>query len=151
MIITFVVSNSPIIRVILLILITLLSSLTLILIKRIPLFPYLIFLIFLGGLIILFTYICRLNPNEKILIKLKESSFLIILFLIIFTIFWSGTKINKDTHVDYFFYLIKTIFFNNERIYVFIFIYLLLTLFSCVFLCKKKEGAIRLKKVYEIT
>lgn len=47
-------------------------------------FSYILFLIFLGGLMVLFVYICRLASNEHFKIKIDVK---IIIFIVIFIIF----------------------------------------------------------------
>lgn len=112
-------------------------------------YSYIIFLIFLGGLLVLFTYICRLASNEKRFYKpIYSSLFLLVLINLragYFLILKEEKTIELPTTIFYSFF--KVFFYNNEIIYFYIFIYLLLTLFVTVILSKKKEGAIRTKSI----
>lgn len=107
-------------------------------------FSYILFLIFLGGLIVLFIYICRLASNEQIYFNFKFSIFLI--WLVRIFIFFKTDILRLDFKRNIF--RLESILssFNYIIIYMSI-VYLLLTLFVSVQITKIKFGPVRTKKL----
>ena len=142
-------SSSPILTVILILLESFVLCLIIFYSLRLSLLSYILFLIFLGGLIVLFVYICTLASNEKQTNSNKTA--IIALATFSFTLWslqcqevWFKTRTLTES-------LVKVIRGNRSFLYVYLFIYLLLTLLVCVLVRKKKEGAIRSKLNYENT
>ena len=101
----------------------------------------------------LFTYICRLASNEKQINRktiFLFGSFITIVIVLSLNKPDSALTLQVNTSNN-FTRLIKIIYKARESLYLYLFIFLLLTLVICVFLTKKKEGAIRIKKNYEST
>lgn len=107
-------------------------------------FSYILFLIFLGGIIVLFIYICSVASNEQIVQKINKIYFISIIILTTLPYY-----INFNEH-----YLIRIKYvliniysrFSIHIIYITI-VYLLLTLFVCVQVSKIKYGPVRTKKI----
>jgi hypothetical protein len=100
---------------------------------------------------VLFTYMCRIASNEK---YTKTRRTLILRGLLI-ALALVSERANSSAPQEIAFEpikaTIKLFYFNSETIYIYLFFYLLLTLFVRVALRKKKEGAVRIKALYENT
>ena len=134
-------SSSPVIRVIVILL--MISTLCIFMYKEgnLSLFSYVTFLIFLGGLIVLFTYICSIASNEKY--NKTKISWRVDAFIIVWGLVLWGLGVNypqpfSERAIKS---SIKLFFFCSETLYLYIFFYLIATLFVCVYLTKKKRGS----------
>lgn len=106
---------------------------------------YVLFLIFLGGIIILFIYICRLASNELFTKKIKTNNIIFIItgYLIISIIV--KKKLNQN-NLDYKILFIKI--FNKIilRVTIILILYLLLVLVITVKNTSLHLGPLRTKK-----
>jgi len=106
---------------------------------------YVLFLIFLGGIIILFVYICRLVANETFGKKIKTNKIIItIIICIIIVVISDPHKLNNNIDFKIFFFKI----FNKTliRITIILIVYLLLVLIIVVKNTSLYIGPLRTKK-----
>lgn len=133
--------NTPHILITSLLFSTLLTALVLGLLKSFPWLAYILFLVFLGGILILFTYVSRLNSNP-IMVKLKVWVVLTFSSVATFLIHTStvppaanifrGTGETTELNLS-----MKELFTPlHYPLYLYLFVYLLLTLLYIVTLIK---------------
>lgn len=144
--ITFMKIGNPILIMILIIAQTLILCLILWTKLSLSWFSYILFLIFIGGLMVLFIYICRLASNEIFFIKINivEITLSIALLSIIILSFKRSIY---DININYFIFIIKMITNMNKWVICLTIIYLLFTLIVVVKISNKKIGPIRSYKI----
>nr|QKX48635.1 NADH dehydrogenase subunit 6 [Allacma fusca] len=108
-------------------------------------FSYILFLIFLGGLMIIFSYMCSLASNEKMEIKINTPRTLFMVMLsIMLSMLWSEEHmILSNESQENIFKMISPLTLTPSVISM---IYLLLTLIVIVKITNKKMGALRSNK-----
>ena len=107
-------------------------------------FSYILFLIFLGGLIVIFIYICRLASNEQISLDFNWIVFVSWVLAIFLFLKINFLKIEFKINT---FRLESILSLFNQRIIFISIVYLLLTLFVSVQVTKIKFGPVRTKKL----
>nr|YP_001798516.1 NADH dehydrogenase subunit 6 [Sminthurus viridis]ABS82051.1 NADH dehydrogenase subunit 6 [Sminthurus viridis] len=111
-------------------------------------FSYILFLIFLGGLMIIFSYVCSLASNESINIQIQPVS-ISSMALVSTLILLNGSEINLSMLND----SVQTIFKMMSKLMVTPSIvsmfYLLITLIVIVKISFKKMGSLRSSKKYD--
>ena len=110
---------------------------------------YLIVLLFLGGIIVLFVYVCTLISNFKNSIKGSPNWFILSIFFSItfrsylFFIIW-------DFKFDLKNLLLSTIYLNSRfLLMIIIIIYLIFVLVISIKICQKSKGGLK-SKIYGI-
>lgn len=141
----FLKIKSPIIIIVIIILQTSIICLMLWLTLETSWYAYILFLIFIGGLIVLFIYICSLASNEKFYIKNRVIENIIIVLLRIFAIYiYRNKEIVNNLNVKII--IIKIISIINIFIIILTIFFLLFTLIVAVKISEKKIGPVRLSK-----
>jgi len=143
--------NSPYSLILMLLIQSLIIVLWCTLLKRSLWYSYILFLVFLGGLLIIFSYIISLVP----VYQPEEFSFKF-LYLVFFTsllrVFWLLTKDFfrvRDALIKVYenIYFIDSLYLTRSTyMYIYVVIYLLITLFCISFIVNKKSGPLRLTK-----
>lgn len=102
----------------------------------------LVFLTYVGGIIVLFLYVLRVCPNQK-LIRLNLPFKLFTLFVSRVTIRFLVTSLGgvKDQEVGSAFHIIC--FYGKRDLYVFLAVILLYTIILVCYVCAKKRVALR--------
>lgn len=139
-------ANNPIMIVIIIILQTVTVCLILWLKISSSWFSYILFLIFMGGLIVLFIYICRLASNEIFSIKIRLIEILTI-FIITIVIVYYNKRIIYESNINYSIYIFNILTKMNIFPVILTIFYLLFTLVVVVKISNKKIGPIRAKKI----
>lgn len=106
-------------------------------------FSYILFLTFVGGILIVFSYICSLASNEIVSFKLNKINFFI--GLLLFIILSLEEKININNQI-YLSFLNKINQKNFFLIFILRAIFLFIILIIIVKITMKKIGAIRINK-----
>nr|AXS65422.1 NADH dehydrogenase subunit 6 [Coleoptera sp. 17 KM-2017] len=113
-------------------------------------YSYILFLILVGAMLILFIYMTSLASNEKIIFNKKLMFFLMLImitsFLLNFTPF-NSLNLNSEminlTKNSFNINISKYLNFPSNLIYMFMIIYLLLTLIAVVKISNFKKGPLR--------
>ena len=139
-----VIREHPLTLVSLIVVLTCIISVYLFKILSISWFSYTLVLIILGGIIVVFIYICRLTANEYVNVKpehlLKHLPILLILFII------SKTIVNKSLSVNTSITLEKIVFNRIITLFILLIIYLLVSLIVVVKITISTMGPLRRKK-----
>nr|QIT06540.1 NADH dehydrogenase subunit 6 [Sminthurides bifidus] len=107
-------------------------------------FSYILFLIFLGGLMVLFTYMCSVAPNEFTKPELVKKMWYALLYSLMafMVVEWNPNLWTKTTESSIQFMTYSM----NLSIMIISIVYLLLTLIVAVNISSYKYGPIRAKK-----
>ena len=111
-------------------------------------FSYILFLIFLGGLIIIFSYVCRLASNENVYRELSNNFLIIALIVITLIILFSEQENIQivNSNVERIFKILNKFLLTPSVLSIF---YLLITLIVIVKISFKKIGSLRSRKKYD--
>nr|YP_002213622.1 NADH dehydrogenase subunit 6 [Bilobella aurantiaca]ABS88973.1 NADH dehydrogenase subunit 6 [Bilobella aurantiaca] len=146
-------SSSPIVFIILIITQTLCICLSMKLLSYSPIFSMILFLIFIGGMMVLFSYIVSLTPNNSVMtplqLLLSNKMILLLSFILLMMSIFFSLKINlieTNTMNKPFINILTSIFnvYSHSMWIVFMmFFLLLLTLIIVVFCVLTNSGPMR--------
>lgn len=105
-------------------------------------FSFILFLVFLGGLLVLFVYICRLASNEYFKTKFRTKSTFIISATILFLSYINFTEQELSSNT----FIFKIITLSSYQPVLISIFYLLLTLIVIVKITNNKNTPLRITK-----